>query len=439
MSIRSFIAQEELEVEKLLDKELQTDKSDEFDDLYEDIKQKQELKDNQDSEETGTVDDTETVNADEEMIDDDTTAAIEALKELDYQIATEDWSSVGLAASKAIGTTTDVIGHLAKLGIHYTPIALSKVYKGVSYAIGRLVSGLITSFIAINKQRIRVHETFDKSKENIDSLRKALDVIQTPSDLTEVTFSNQKVINSLKISDSVDIIANLTVLDSFLNSSIKSISASIDSDIAYSKQLIAYATSNTVKSPNDLMVNITMVKHLSDRSVPGFEEKSSLLATYSYEHTLPGDIEFIAQLPVSDIDNIDDIAKAYNAASMFLGFNNQTFKQIDAIDYLDKQGVTQLLDAIDKVCTSALQHVEFYNHIENQKKSLKYNFRLYIASLVNSSKRLSVGESLIDYINLKSLFIDKVYLSSAIDIHDYTIRIVGSALRFAKDNVSKLA
>lgn len=430
MAKKLLIACEELEVEKYLDKELQADKLDEFDNLYESIKQTED--DKQDQPEPSESDDTQDLS-------DSADVATESLRELRYEISVEDWSSVGHYASKTVEFLAGAGKYLAAIGIHYTPIMLSKVYKGVLFSITKLVSGLINSVVAIQKQRLRVTESFQKSKDDIESLRKAIGLIQEPSDISDLQCINRNVINSLKIGSSNDLNKNLSVLEDFLSTNIKSISSSIDSDIGYIKQLITYVTSNTVKAPNEMMSDIHITKYLTEKVIEGYNEQSDLIKSYGYEYELPGDVELIAQLPISGLDNIDSISKAYNQSSIFLGFNNSSFEEIDSISYMDKDALFRFLDTLDQVCTAGLEHVNFYTRVENHKRNLKYNFRLYISAIVNSSRKLSTADSLIDYVNLKAVFIDRVYLPAAIDIHDYTIKVVSNSLRFAKDNVVKLS
>lgn len=416
------LAIEELEIERYLDQQLEAEKSGEFDNLYNAVLNEQESqKEDDESEDEDTTDEDEAK----------TVASIESLRALSL----EDFND----ARQFLLDVGDVIKTLASIGLHYGPRILSQAYKGVLYAISKLISGLFNGLLALQKHRQRLNESFDKSKANITALRQALELIETPADTAELTYSNQKVINSLKIGDQVDLVANLKVLNEFLMTTVKSISTGIDSDIGAIKQLIAYASSNTVKSPHDLMTQMPMTRLLESKVVEGFGEASELLTSYGYPHRLPGDVELIAQLPNSSIDNIDDIVKAYNKASLFLGFNAQEFRPVDTLPYLNKEQLVMLLNSLEHLCDSGLQHIEFYNQIERHKKSLRYNFRLYVSGLLESSKRVSVSESLIDYVSLKSMFIDRVYLPGAVDMHDYVIKVVSNGLKYAKENVTKLS
>lgn len=439
------VAQEELEVDKYLDEQLNAKQTGEYDKLFYDVKEQQSEPEKPADEETSTddiTDEGEDASTDgEQTPDEETSVATESMRSDQIDLITEEtlsqesWEAVGYYGGKLLG----ILKTFSMIGLHYGAIAIRKVFKGILYALGNLVSGLLRSIVTLNEQRIRITQSFENSLENIQTLKKALDAIDNAKELDDQVYGQVKIINSLKIADSVDFTHNLEVLNGFLSKSFSSLGTSVNQDLTAIKQLIVYVTSNTVKSPDDLLNVSPLTSHLQSGSVDGFQEHSDLLESYVLPEELPGDVELIGYLPKSSLDNIDEISKAYNESTLFLGFNKNKYHSVDTVPYLTKDELVKFIDSLETVCKTAIQHVEFYQKLDRDKKALRYNFRLYISAIVGSSRKISIADSLVNHVSLKAMFIDRVYMPAAIDIHDYTIRVVIAGLQFAKANISKLS
>lgn len=441
MSKGLFIASEELKVDQLFEAEKSANKTGEFDMLYQTVLQK-----NNDSAEKEASDETDTSSkdisddpvSDEDTADDEVTQ--ESFRNLRYELSTEsfmdEYSSNGI--TEAIKKSFKYLGYL---GITYGPGIASHTYRGVVYAMGSIIKLLFNSIVFLTKYINRHVNSFTKLKADIKDARSVLAELKNKkdiSDLTNVKYNNTKVINTLKAGDSLDLIKNIKSLSHFINTTISQIDISIKNDIGSIKHIVARSSFGTIQAP----INIMKVNCLNDvlfkGSVRGFDEGGDLVESYVSKQLLPGDVVLMAKLPIEDVNSLEDITKAYNSSSMFLGINADSFKSVDTIDYMTVDVLSNFLDSLERLCDLCITHQSLYENIKKQKTGLRYNFKNYFSAIVSSTNKISLGNSLIEYIYLKSIFIDKVYLAAAVDVHDYAVRVITSGLSFTKSNISKL-
>jgi hypothetical protein len=433
MSRLKIALEKELEVDKVFDLKRAANSSREFDTLYTKTKQENDLAE-QDQEDTISDD----ISNDEEVLDDDSIAE-ESFKNIVFEnLALEDFDILSRLGNKVTEVLSLALHNLSELGITYSPIILTKVYKGVLFLMSKIVSLLFNSISSLNKYIIRHNTSFSKLKEDISSIKKMLDELPESNGSIDSKFTNKRVIDCLVISDGVDIAANIGVLVDFIGPIVNKISDSINNDVSSIKHLISYSYNGVVKIPSSIMGPSSYDALLSSGSLKGYERSSDMVSSYHYQKTLPGNVLFIAQLPNDDLTELPDIIEAYNNSTMFLGYDADSYKVIDSIDYMSKEGLLNLLSKLDELCGLCIKDEVLYETILSKKKSLRYNFKNYFNALISKSDKVSIKDSLLEYVYLKSIFIDKVYTSTAIDIHDYTAKVITNALVYIKDNANKL-
>lgn len=455
--------EEELEITKLLDAEEQANKTGEFDLLHNTVlneKKAEEYKtssaeesipdDATTTEATDTVETLDSSETDADSIETEDKPAQESFRELTYSnISLEDqgdyYSDSPSKFKQAVHKVSEGLAiagkYIGYLGITYTPIVASHLYKGVVFLMGRLVKLLLTGVINTTKYLNRRVNSFNNLKEDISTLKNTLSEIKSKKqqvDLSNVKFTNKKIINTLKISSNVDFIANINTLSTFLNNTIKKIDTSINNDMGAIKHLIAQTTSNVVKNPLNLMKPSIPTSGLTSGVLKGYEPSDDLLDAYRSTETLPGDVVLVVHIPNKSINSLDDTVKAYNSSSIFLGVNLTSYREIESIDYMSVEILEKYLDELGKLCEICLSHKSLYERVVKQKSELRYNFKQYFNTLINSKNKVSIDNSLIEYIYLKSMFVDKVYLAAAMDIHDYSIKVINTSLSLIKSNIKKL-
>lgn len=453
-----YALEEKLEVDKLIDAEKQANKTGEFDVLYNNIKNDQ--KQDNESEVTDLSPeeptDSEKVNTDTESITDesskDTESSIDETKKPDdaekdleiakeaiQQISIEGWFqdtiNIGSSVFRMTADVVAVLKNLALIGLEYTPKAIN-AFKNVLLLIGKILKHTFDSLELLAKYIKRRYNSYDKLKEDISDIRRIIsDLAGETADITDMKYGNVKIINSLKIGQSVDLSNNMAILNKFVKDIVSHISMQVDKDLSATKHIMAYSSSGITKVPMKVMTDNIFTGFLTKKSVENYQPNSQTVISYIYENTLPGDISFISHLPYNNIEELTDLSEAYSQSKMFLGFNIEHFKQVETIDYMTIDDLNKFLDRLDELCDICKQQQSLYENITKKKRELLKSFKWFFNGILTTETKVSLKDSFLDYVYLKTAFIDKVYIVAAMDIHDYSIRVITNGLIYAKENV----
>ena len=472
MKSRIFALEDELEIEKLHDSELLADKNGEVDNLYQRVKTDitQERSEEEPDEEAPSDDSSMQSEEDSEEQpeeapdepDAEERIAKEAIQLYSYNyIASESFEESASGAVNAVyGVGKEVVSAIASMatwaapklkyiGVTYGPPIASGVYKG-ALAVFCGISGLIyASSIAVSKYLDRRVNSFDNIRKDIDGLKRTVELIKSNAnennlearDLSDLKFDREKVISTLKIGDSIKFANNLTVLTEFTGKFIAGLDKAIKNEALVIKHIIAYSETGAVKPPISMLATdvVNLLPGLTKGSIDGYEPSSELATSYHYSKQLPGDVSFIAYLPIPGIGNVEDASKAYNASSMFLGFNAKSFEARDSVDYMTLDGLSTFLDVMSGLCETCIAHQHFYEEIKKSKVGMRFSIKSYFLKMVASKEKVSLRNSLVEYVYLKNLMIDKVYLVAAMAIHDYAAKVLVSATSYVRENVKKLS
>ncbi len=367
--------------------------------------------------------------------------AMEHLANVRYDTSVESWDDVKYHTTQALTGLASVGKYLGMLGITYAPIIATKLYKGVAYVMTHLVKQLFKSIFTITKYIERRINSINTLKNSITGLKEAIEQIKMakePVELEEFKYTQESTINALKIGDSVDFSANLAKLDVFLNETIIALDKRIQNEIASVKHIISAVASGKAVLPNVALEVPKLSNSMIDGSIAGYSNEDELLQLTHYKEVLPGDVVFLAITPRELPNEMEQISKAYNASKMFFGVNSEGYVKVSTIDHMNVDQLSAFVDSLDKLCSSCEQHQKLYENIKQLKLSLRFSFRDYFKMLIASSVKVNIKDSLVNLVYLKTIFTDKVYLVTAMDIHDYTAKTISSGISLAKDHVKRL-
>lgn len=341
----------------------------------------------------------------------------------------------------ALDKSIDLAKYLGYLGITYGPIALRNMYKGLLYVLFNVVKGLFVSIIALNKFIDKRINNFKNINKKILNLNKLIELKQQEgSDMKindTVFFHNSNIINKIKIGKSVDLSANITIANKFLNKVIKELDTGINNEHNMINKLIAMYNTGNSEIPFSLMQAMAINLPYKHGIIKGYEINEELLTSQYYSDVLPGDLIFIVTLPKKDINDLDELKAGYKLSNMFFGLNTEGYETVEKIDYMNLQELKGLLDNLKMLVNTCLMHEQHFNNIKKQKLKLRYNFKRYYEHLITSKDKVSLKESMAEFVQLKSHLIDSVYLTAAMNINDYSISLINSYLNFIEKNIKE--
>lgn len=438
MSKPLFLAlEEQLEIEKLHDLEVQAAQTGEYEVLYDNLKNQKDAQDSKDEEASREDTDTRGNENSPDESSEPEEPALESIRNLSINLedyAEQNWEQQN---SETGNKLTRSLKALTAIGVHYGPKLFSTMYKGVVYAFGGVVELLASSADVIHDYLERRAHSFDTLKSSITSLEKALTLVKADDSLSEQKFTDQKIINGLKIADSVDFTKNINVLNKSMVEVFTALSKQVNHDIYLVRHLIA--TSNftgNVQVQSDLAV-----KPLTDTFkagvLKGFESNSERIQTFVYGQRLPSDVALIAYLPVQGLGTEPEFNLAYNDCKLVLCLDVNNFKSHDNVDYMTINELTSFLKELKSLCDVCISQQNLYTNLLSSKKTMKFGFKSYFNRVASAESKISVKDSLVNTVYLKTLFIDKVYLTAAIDMHDYCAKVISLGLSLIEAHIKK--
>lgn len=374
--------------------------------------------------------------------------ALEMAAVLDYErLALEDFgetaSNVGShlwSATKAGGSILASVGTF--LGTKVAPAVGSALYRGIAYGFSRLSHGFMLGLTVLSKYLERRRLSFANLKTKIGKAQEAVRLLQSgqavPLDNLPA-FENQKTIRQIAIQDSVDLEKNLEVAHRFVADSIDGLGHAIKQDVVAIQQLIDYSSVTSEVNVSKLLKISVPLKGVRAGSVEDFVPSNPHIVSYVGTSILPGNTVLILSLPSENPNkNQGEWVLAYRDSEIFLGVDRSKVRVIESIPLMTLGDLAKLLGSLEALCDLSMKHQKFYEDIRNTKLSQKNVYKKYFESLTSRNRKVSIKESLIDLVTLRNNFIDKVYLPAAMDIHDYSVRVITAYLTYVEKNVRLL-
>lgn len=348
---------------------------------------------------------------------------------------------------KAIyGLAVSAIQALSWVGVNIGAPLARKLYKVIVYLSAKFIR---FSYVAIDKVQKQVtdhksrlellRKDIDGAKGVIDELaRKAKEFpSEKPKELTG-SFKSVKSINRLKLGDETNPLVTAKILQGFLKRWYEKTSKDIINDSGAINQVLKYgmeAAINPVKTFGD--------SHMRKGLVPDnrqtHEAKNEFVDSLRYSDVLPGDMIYCAVLPNGQATTIDEVREAYQASSCGFAIEPRTFKRIEEIKHMDAKSLALIIVELDSIVKQLEEMLPIYNTILKERKNHLAMFKRFFLSLADSDKKITLEQSMLEYVYLRGAFLDNVYTVTARDIHRYTQGYVAEVMKFVKSNLVELS
>jgi hypothetical protein len=340
--------------------------------------------------------------------------------------------------AEMLGSSVMYLGHF---GIKAGMWILQKMYKGLLILISRTAKMLYEGSIELGKYLDRKVYSFESYKKDLLELKKSVELVQknaTPLDPSDELFRNRKVIDGLKISDSVDFAANVAVLSKFVKSEMSDLGKAISRDNALTRRIMESPFGKERDNARAILTVPVPGNGFHDGFIQGYENDFQFNDTYHSDTVLPSDARMLVVLPKKGLKTYPQVAEAYNKSAIFLGLDIRSYEEVTEVPFLPAEKILLLIGSLVELCDICLAHEVLFRQILKDKEGMANIFRVYFNRLVNSEDKVSIEDSMVECIHLKSMFSDKVYLSGAMDLHDFSRKILSFGLTFLKTNTSKL-
>ena len=327
----------------------------------------------------------------------------------------------------------DAFKRVKDIGFKYGPILLKHVYKGVVGALNLVFKTLVNSTVLISKLSAQYRHSYEDHKERIAELKKAVELINEglvdPPDNND-RYGNGVIIKKLASRNSVDFLSLANEVLKFntvvFDFSMKEMTNNVNGTLA----LIQMAMSSNVKAPSGLMTESTAMPGLVSKRIPGYDFSDAYVESYVHNVVLPGNILFIGHFPKKALTSREDILEAYKDAKVFMGYDEEHSISDESVEYLGIEDISNYLNILDQLCDIGLKENEKLDRILKIKRNIKIKLSLYLKYLAAAKEKVSIEDSLAEYIGLKIKYFDNVYIKGSNAVYEYNTHYIANSLTY---------
>ncbi len=458
MSRFACFATEELEVDKVYRQQQETNAGDEFDELYQNVRQdlnaKREQQEDSSKEESSEPSDTsseEELPEDTDISDDgaepDATESLESFLTIHREAVGEYFAQEDiftkenvLTAGKAIGSASyDGMVWLKNIGFEYGPVLLKHVYKGILFALDKTLRAIFKGSVSITKYIRKRMNSYTVFKEKIQKAREALNLIEGSGNEEAAFFTDEVSIQQLLISNHTDITENLGSALMFFKGFVNSFETKVSNHVAGIGRLIDNVIKTNGKFAGQYSPDVIIPNNFKKAILQGYHPEHEEVESYVYERVLPGNISAIGFFPRKNLNGRDEIITALSESKMFFGVNMTSVVNERSIAFKTKADLLKLLDVLDAVCDVGLASEKTYIDVARKRNGIKGYLSKYTRFLYNLKEKMSIYESMADIISLELQYMDSTYIASSLQLHDYMARVLNASLTYVKQNIKTLS
>lgn len=436
MLLRQYIL-EELNVDKVWDD--QNGSADEFDVLYDTVKSRVSSRTTTDEDES-SVDSVDTDHSDDSDTESDDSVSQESFVDYSHEavesmIALEEVFTRDNLYTAARYAQSGLVG-LKDIGFEYGPVLLSHVYKTILYALDKILIGIKKGNAAIRKFIKNRMESYTVFKKKIASAKETLNLLHDTDTGDIPKYTDDLVISQLKIGNNANFLDTLEYAIGFMESYFSGLDTRVRNHTVAVQRIINGVMSGGVTKPEQYMNEMLPAGNFMSGTVSGYKPDSDVVIPYRYKDTLPGDIVFMIYMPKGHLTDRSDVLDAYHNSKAFLGFSQRTIGLVRECDHLSIDDLKRYLDRLDHLCDVCLRSEKVMDHIATERNIIKKNLNSYLNYLNVANTKISIKDSLAEYVALKMEFLDRVYVAGSMAIHDYIVRVITASLSYTKSAIT---
>lgn len=361
--------------------------------------------------------------------------ATEAIDESEY---TDRRFQDGPAPIEKIGSyawskTKQFGGWLKQMGVEYGPQVLSTLGEGVAFIMGKSARMLVSTVELVRRYVNTIGLNFSKLEKEIDSLIAHVTMAsESGHKNANGAFEKEKTLNMLLIGNSFNVDENVKAMTKFVDTYISGLDKLMREEFKLTMHLMDMDAASAAHDISTLLGVAHIGTVLKPGEVAGYEVKSELLAPYASPTSGMGNIRLCAHVPKTKLQTSEEFRSAYQKSTMFLAMDMHGAKSAQRIEHIDADELLAMLQNLKVLCGKCRHHQQFYKETEASINSLSTKMKTFFGGIVSSKKKLNVEDTTMELVYLKMGFVDRVYIPCAMDLHDYTAKVVAAAIDYSK-------
>ena len=345
-------------------------------------------------------------------------------------------NSLGELIALRHGVSTEDFSEQVKtalnLGYQYSAFAVKHLYKGITYALNKTLLGLVKGAEAISryvrKREIngkRILAQLNALKERAEALKESEAIAKSDNPMLYAP-----VADALKIGSSGDVLKNIAIVEAFVKQHYEYTtlhSASLANAIL---RVIRDVEAGRTPLPDQLVLGLSNLPGYKLKTISGHTPKVEHLLSYCYEQTLPGDRLAIAYLADTKVKDYEDALPAYKASRFFIGLDQAALNQPAILTTLTIDRILALIQILIAVVRLWYQYRARQLNVLSLRSQLTSGLKTYLDVLLKRKDKISIHESMVEVIAPAVDFLDKLYISSTLQVDDYLLQLVKKAAQY---------
>jgi hypothetical protein len=263
--------------------------------------------------------------------------------------------------------------------VRNTRLAIESIMDSINHLYEVIVAAISRSIQWIKDFIKTLTSEYDKRKADVKNLKDAASkVTKTTPNEGKDKYDNIVIINRLKAGTKVDVVDNIEELIKF--------SHGFHGYVETEKKLVLRNIKTMVDNARDgvssLPEQVTLMGTLKglgviQREVAGHIPSLNTLESYAKVEVLPGDATFLALIPKDQMED-GQWNEAVRSSSFSFVTDQDQVTSVESLPVLTKDGISKLLDAVEKMCDEGLSSKKIYNEFITEKEHLQRDIKVLI-------------------------------------------------------------
>lgn len=350
-------------------------------------------------------------------------------------------TGLGQAASFVTASLSDLMMGLGRLGIKYTPILGTMMYKGVIWMFSRTGTLLYRTGVSIGKYIESNYNSATRLSDRLDSCMDRLNaLVENSVQRPKEPYRNKAVINRIKVGKRLTVAYNLDQTRTGLETVIKSLVEEAKNGYNIIEKLAETNPHNGPKHLDALLeVNASTLKGMSPGYADGFKDDTGLVLQYKSVDVYPGDMVFMLNAPQCRNREMESIAQAYREASSFLAVDTASIKLIEQMDYMSPHDLVRVVQSARRLVEMMRSLDSTYKELQKVQPSLAYSVKKLFLQLADDEAKTRLSSSYIEPMYLRSSLASSALIHGVMDLNTYVSRLVAASVQLVEDHIRKMS
>ena len=120
---------------------------------------------------------------------------------------------------------------------------------------------------------------------------------------------------------------------------------------------------------------------------------------------------------------------------MMLGVNTHASTLKEGVKHLTLSEIKDLVSTLESICDYGVELDKSYKAVIKARNGVRGLLNVYMRFLLTSKRKVSIRDSLADFIAVKVAYMDRTHIAGSMYVNDYMVRVVSASLSYLKEAI----